>query len=184
MHRPTTVCSTISKGTGRKPSRSVGRLTCQEIMLPALQPVRAADLVQHRLPGLQTQVVRVVEAQPAARGLELLGRQALEAALRGHGHEDGQRHGAVREVQRRGASLGFLDRSSDRGALVRGRVLLSILPGGRTGGRWAVALCLGMGWPWMAQLGGFHVRVGRQKSEFCIFCNSSVCDVSSKLDIR
>lgn len=153
MHRPTTVCSTISKRTRQFPGSS----TCQKIMLPTLQPMRTTNLIQHRLSRLQSQVVRVVEAEPAARGLELRGRQALEAALRGHGHEDWQRHGAVGEVQRGGARLGFLLASLRQiGRIIASRFCLrNILRAGRSGGLWAVALCREIGWPWRTKLGSY-----------------------------
>lgn len=72
-------------------------------MAPALQLVRAADGVEDILAGLQAEVVRVVEAQAAARLLQLLGRDALERGLRGDRHEHGEVDGPMREGEDGGA---------------------------------------------------------------------------------
>jgi hypothetical protein len=77
-------------------------------MRPRLELVRAAHGIQRRLAGLETEMVRIVQTQPATRLLELVGREALERRLRGHGHEDGEGHGAMRKVECRSASLGDL----------------------------------------------------------------------------
>lgn len=53
------------------------------------------------------QMVRIIKAEPASLLLELLRRQALERRLRGDWHEDGERDGAVGEVECRRA--GFCD---------------------------------------------------------------------------
>lgn len=66
-------------------------------MAPALQLVRTADGIENLLAGLQAEVVRIVEAQAAARLLQLLGRDALERGLRGDRHEDGEVDGPVRQ---------------------------------------------------------------------------------------
>lgn len=59
-------------------------------MLPALQLVRAAYGIEDLLAWLQAQVVRVVQAEAAARLLELLGRDAFQGGLGRDGHEDGE----------------------------------------------------------------------------------------------
>ena len=48
----------------------------------------------------RVQMISIVQTQPTPRLLKLLRRQALERSLRGHGHENRQRHGAMWEVQR------------------------------------------------------------------------------------
>lgn len=72
-------------------------------MAPALQLVRAADGVEDLLAGLQAEVVRVVEAQAAARLLQLLRGDALERGLRRDRHEHGEVDGPVREGEDGGA---------------------------------------------------------------------------------
>lgn len=64
-------------------------------MPPALQLVRSSDGIEDLLAGLQAEVVRVVEAQAAARLLQLLGRDALERGLRRDRHEHGEVDGPV-----------------------------------------------------------------------------------------
>ena len=56
----------------------------------------------------RVQMISIVQTQPTPRLLKLLRRQALERSLRGHGHEYGQRHGAMWEVQRRCSRAGRL----------------------------------------------------------------------------
>lgn len=48
----------------------------------------------------RVQMISIIQTQPTPRLLKLLRRQALERSLRGHGHENRQRHGAMWEVQR------------------------------------------------------------------------------------
>lgn len=72
-------------------------------MAPSLQLVRAADGVEDVLAGLQAQVVRVVEAQAAARLLQLLRGDALERGLRGDRHEHGEVDGPVGQREDGGA---------------------------------------------------------------------------------
>ena len=70
--------------------------------------MRAANLVQHGLTGLQAQVVRVVETQSASRLLQLFRGQSLQRGLGGHRHEDGEFDRAMGEVQDRSPSFGRL----------------------------------------------------------------------------
>jgi hypothetical protein len=78
-------------------------------MLPTLEPVGPTDAIQHRLPRLQSQMIRIVQAKPTSRILELLIRQPLDTSLRRHRHEDGQRDGAMGQMKERGACLGDLN---------------------------------------------------------------------------
>ena len=77
-------------------------------MPPSLQLVGSPNGSEHILARLQAQVVGVVEAEPAAGLLQLLGSQALQRSLRRHGHEHGQLHGAVGQRQNRGPGPGCL----------------------------------------------------------------------------
>jgi hypothetical protein len=65
------------------------------VSCPGLRPLSRVrtTFVVGRARGIQ--MVRVVEAEPAALVFELLGCQAFEGRLRGDRHEDGQRDGAV-----------------------------------------------------------------------------------------
>jgi hypothetical protein len=47
-----------------------------------------------------------------------------------------------------------------------GSKIRCILRGGRSGGRWGGASSLRVGWPWMGELGGFHVTMGGREVEF------------------
>lgn len=67
----------------------------QDVVPPALQLVRSADGIEDLLAGLQAEVVRVVEAQAAARLLQLLGGDALERGLRRDGHKHREVDGPV-----------------------------------------------------------------------------------------
>jgi len=62
-------------------------------------PPRLSSL-RSRLEKFRVQMIRIIQTQPTPRLLKLLRRQALQRSLRGHGHENGQRHGAMWEVQR------------------------------------------------------------------------------------
>lgn len=73
-------------------------------MVPALQLVCTADFVEDCLPGLETKVVGVVEAETAAGGFELLWSEAFEGALRCDRHEERGFNGAVGEAEDGGAS--------------------------------------------------------------------------------
>ena len=103
--------------------------TCQDIMRPRLQLMRAAHSIERLLSGLQSpsqhtmsvrgvqrwvsmfssslrlrefrvQMICVIQTKPTSRLLKLLRRETLQRSLRRHGHENGQRHGAMWEVQR------------------------------------------------------------------------------------
>lgn len=67
----------------------------QDVVPPTLQLVRSADGIEDLLTGLQAEVVRIVEAQTAARLLQLLGGDALERGLRRDRHEHGEVDGPV-----------------------------------------------------------------------------------------
>lgn len=93
--------------------------TCQQIMRPCLELVRAADGIESCLSGFKaspecqhcrmrlrwtfSQMVCVVQAQSASCLFELLRSKTLQRCLRSHGHEDGQRNGSVGKVECRGA---------------------------------------------------------------------------------
>lgn len=77
----------------------------QNIPLPSLQLMRAPNRVQHRLPGLQAQMVRIIQAQHAPGLTELVVREALDGGLGCDGHEDREWDGAMREFE--GACAGF-----------------------------------------------------------------------------
>lgn len=92
-----------ARGGGEGGDGCIPSAVRQDVVAPALQPVRAADGVEDLLAGLQAEVVRVVEAQAAARLLQLLGGDALERGLRGDRHEHGEVHRAVGQGQDGGA---------------------------------------------------------------------------------
>lgn len=77
----------------------------QDIPIPSLQPVRAANLVQHLLSRLQTEVIRIIQAQLAAALGELVIRETFQRRLGRNGHEDGKRNGAMGKME--GAGAGF-----------------------------------------------------------------------------
>ena len=85
-----------TRSASRRPTRD------QNHILP--RPACDCDLREK----FRLQVICIVQTQPAPRLLKLLRRQALERSLRGHGHEYGQRHGAMWEVQRRCSRAGRL----------------------------------------------------------------------------
>lgn len=70
--------------------------------------MRAADFVQHCLPGLQSQMIGIVQAQLASRLRKLVRSQALERCLRSDRHESGQWDGSMRETERACAGFGCL----------------------------------------------------------------------------
>lgn len=82
-------------GRGEKGTDCVPSAVRQDVVAPALQLVRTADGIEDLLAWLQAEVVGVVEAQAAARLLQLLGRDALKRGLRGDRHEDGEVDGPV-----------------------------------------------------------------------------------------
>ena len=65
-------------------------------MLPSLQSVRAAELIQRLLTGLEAEMVGVVQTQSTAGLLQLIVGEALERCLGGDGHEHRQIDGAMR----------------------------------------------------------------------------------------
>jgi hypothetical protein len=77
---------------------------------PGLRPLGRVSWSRRRRRrrAVAVQMVGVVETQPTALVLELLGREALQRRLRGHGHEDGQRHRPVGQMERCCARLGDL----------------------------------------------------------------------------
>lgn len=81
---------------------------CQDVIFPPLQLVRTAYGIEDLLAWLQAQVVCVVQAETAARLLELLGCDALQGGLGGHGHEHGKVDRAMRQGEDGGASSGSL----------------------------------------------------------------------------
>jgi hypothetical protein len=104
--------------------------TCEHVVRPRLQLVRAAYGIEGGLSGLEAappcqlrstprssarlQVVCVVETEAAALVGQLVRREALERRLRGHGHEDGQRHRPVGQMQRCSARFRDLAASDGR----------------------------------------------------------------------
>lgn len=80
----------------------------QDVMFPPLQLVRTAHGIKDLLARLQAQVVRVVQAEAAARVLELLGPDALQGGLGRHGHEHGKVDRAMGQGEDGGASSGRL----------------------------------------------------------------------------
>lgn len=69
----------------------------------------SAHLVQHRLSRLETEVVGIVQAEFASGLCELVVGEAFEGGLSSDGHEDGERHRAMREMERTGSGFGGLD---------------------------------------------------------------------------
>jgi hypothetical protein len=124
--------------------------TCEHVMRPRLQLVRAAYGIEGGLSGLEAsppcqlrstprssarlQVVCVVEAEAAALVGQLVRREALERRLRGHGHEDGQRHRPVGQMQR--CSTRFRDLAASDGRMAGWKRLasniLNICPAAQT----------------------------------------------------
>jgi hypothetical protein len=98
--------------------------TCENVMRPRLELVRAAYGVEGGLSWLEAspscqpssaprrfvriQVVCVVETESAALVGELVRCEALERSLRGDGHEDGEGHWPVGQMQRCCARFGDL----------------------------------------------------------------------------
>lgn len=76
---------------------------CQDIVVPSLELVRTADRVEDFLSRFETEVIGVVEAEPASCALELLGCEALERCLGRNRHENGKVDGAVGQGQNRSA---------------------------------------------------------------------------------
>ena len=68
-------------------------------MLPSLKLVSPADGIQDLLARLETKVVCIIQAESAAGILELLGSEAFERRLGGHGHEDGEINSPMRKSQ-------------------------------------------------------------------------------------
>lgn len=60
----------------------------QYIALPALQLMGSPDLFKNFLARFQTQMIRVVQAEPASRLSQLRGRQSFQRRLRRDGHEN------------------------------------------------------------------------------------------------
>ena len=67
----------------------------EEVMVPALKPMRSPGLSQDLDPRPQIQVIRVVEDQRDAEPFHLLRRQALDGCLCSDGHERRQNRHAV-----------------------------------------------------------------------------------------
>ena len=63
---------------------------CQDVAGPSLQRMRASDLIQRPLAGLQAKMVRVVEAEFASCSCKLCRGETFKGSLCGHGHEHGQ----------------------------------------------------------------------------------------------
>lgn len=77
---------------------------------PGLRPLHdvRCGSSRRRHGGVVVQVVCVVQAESTALVLELFGRETLERSLCGYGHEDGEGHGAVGQMQRCSTRLGDL----------------------------------------------------------------------------
>lgn len=67
--------------------------------------MRAAHLIQYLLSRLQTEMIRIIQAQRTPSLAQLVVRKALDGGLSRDGHEDGEWDGAMREGQ--GACAGF-----------------------------------------------------------------------------
>lgn len=70
----------------------------QDVSIPSLQLMCAANLLQHFLSRFQTEVVCIIQAQLAAGRGELIVRETFQRRLGGNGHEDGKRNGAMRKM--------------------------------------------------------------------------------------
>lgn len=82
----------------------------QNIVIPSLELVGAANGVQHGLSRLQSQMICIVQTQSTAGLLELFGRETLEGRLGRHRHENWEFNWPMREMEGRGTSLGGLER--------------------------------------------------------------------------
>lgn len=71
--------------------------------------MRASDSVEDLLARFETEVVGVVEAEPASCSLELLGSESFQRCLSSHRHEDGEVDAAMRQGQDGGAGASDLD---------------------------------------------------------------------------
>jgi len=91
--------------------------TASRVFWPGFRPLINVSVA--KIPGSNggIQMVRIVQAQPAASLLKLLWREAFQRSLRCHGHEDWQLEWAMREVQDRRAGLCCL---RDLSALIDG----------------------------------------------------------------
>jgi hypothetical protein len=80
----------------------------QDIVIPALELMCSSNALQDILPRLQTQMIRVIQTQPASRRLQLLWSQAFERRLRRNGHEERQLDWSMRKREVGSTSLGSL----------------------------------------------------------------------------
>lgn len=60
----------------------------EDIVIPSLEFVSAAYGIEHILTRLQSQVICIVQTQPAARLFKLLWRDSLQRRLGRNGHEN------------------------------------------------------------------------------------------------
>jgi hypothetical protein len=88
--------------------------TCGRRLRHPVWPVLASglsgvsDVASAARGSVVIQMVRVVQTEPAALGLELVWREAFQRRLCCNGHEDGERYRPVGQMQRCGARFGDL----------------------------------------------------------------------------